>query len=150
MHRRGWIITLVIMAGLMGIGGTWMLLKNREAASTNPYARDSFLAELRNAGLQIERTAGTNAYALFRVDQEAELGVWTNQGFMDVVVYRTDLGDRFAATKVGEYSWRLDGLDHPVQWNSNRAWYFIAHGDLLIATDSAELAETVRGLSGDR
>lgn len=146
MKGRRWTSVVVVVLMLVGVGSIWTLIKNRDAARTLPDARESFVLALQESGIQVEKTAGTHAYVAFGVAQDAELGIWTNQGFMDVIFYPTDIEDRFTVTKVGDYSWKLGGLGQPVDWNSNKLWYFTARRNTVILTDSAELFKALGNL----
>lgn len=146
MNGANWKIIVVVMLLLVSGGGTWLLMKNHEATSKSRDDRESFLTLLRASGIQVEKATGTNSYATFMVPKNAELGIWTNQGFMDVFFFPTEIEDSFTVNKVGDYSWKLSGLNQPVEWNSNRTWYFMAHRNIVIATDSQELSKTLGGL----
>jgi len=138
-------LTTIVAAVLLLVagGGTWWLMRNQAAPADDLYDRTSFLAFVQKSGIKVEKSAGTNTYAWFGVPQESELGIWTNQGFMDVFFFPTDIEATFAVKQTGEYAWTLNGLGQPVEWNTNRTWYFLAHRNAVITTDSQELFNTL-------
>jgi hypothetical protein len=137
---------LLLAAG----GGTWWLMKDRAANSHLPYTRESFLAVLKEWDIQVEKSAGTNAYVLFDVPQESELGIWTEQGSMEVIFFPTVVEGTVTVTQTGEYSWELNGLGQPVNWGSNRPWYILAHRNVIIMTDSEGLYRTLEARTRGR
>lgn len=90
---------IVLLLG--GGGGTWWLMQNDAAGGRAPYARESFLAMLRESGIQIDKAAGTNTYAWLKVPQESELGIWTDKGSVDVFFFPTQLKALSRSNKPG-------------------------------------------------
>lgn len=140
MRRFRWLIWGLLLFVLAGGAGFWMSGRGDQVGKDHLANREEILGLLASEGVQVKRDFGTNAYAIFDLEPDAALGVETDAGFMQIILFPETVEGRLEVEQVGEYGWKVHNWRPvPQSMGSNHTLYFTIHRNLFIMADNEQV-----------
>lgn len=147
MRRFRWLLWGVLMLILAGGAGVWIAGRGGEVASGPLSNREAVLRQLASKGVQVKESYGTNGYAMFGLEPDADLGVETDAGFMHIILFPETVEGRLEVRQDGEYAygWNVyNWRPEPQGIGSNHTIYFTIHRNLFIMAHNEQVHAQVK------